>query len=114
MQWSDNETRTAQEMKKAGKTYIEIAEYLNRTLWGVRAHLKRDVFNARRRTRYHAERRRTLGTVGKRGEISVQDAPDPLMLRRLLDQRDARMARGWRDLTGLLLGDPRIGCSALD
>lgn len=113
--WSELETARAIEMKAEGRSYKEIAEYFDRGMWGVRAHLTRLALGEderRERERANWQRRKIRERFRPLDRPST--APDQAEIERALDARDLRLMLLPRDLTAAILGDPLPGYSALE
>lgn len=109
--WTDSEVAYLQELAMQQLPHAEIATALGRSLKSVRTkldHLKHpEEYRAKDRKRYGAVNPYTRA-IDDREE--VENRPTEAML----FARDLRMSTPFRNLTGFLQGDPRLGYSALD
>lgn len=105
--WTDSELTQLQNMMAQRIPHAAIATTLGRSIKSIRTkmdHLKRPhEYRAMARKRYAAAR----------PQRSVEDR-EPRPTDEMMFARYLRLSAPYRDLTGLLLGDPRVGYAALD
>jgi len=115
--WTDEEVEQLKSLLETNLTDSEIADRLGRTLKAVRMKLdyirrtpiQRDMDRKRCRT-YYRRLRPIKAHIHDNAQVIESSRPDE----ETLAERDRRYATPFRDLTGLLLGDPPVGYSAMD
>jgi hypothetical protein len=106
--WTDSEVELLQTLAIEKRPHAEIAAMLGRSLKSVRTkldHLKRPhEYRAKERKRYAA---------AKPYDRAI-DEREPIPTEAMVFARNLRLSAPFRNLTGFLQGDPRLGYSALD
>jgi hypothetical protein len=109
--WTDSEVELLQTLAMRRLPHADIAAALDRSLKSVRTkldYLKRpEVYREKVRKRYAAENPYTRAVEDR--EILESRPTEEMWF-----ARDLRMSAPFRNLTGFLQGDPRLGYSALD
>lgn len=113
--WTSSELEMLQEMATQQLPHVEIARLLGRSLRSVRTKLQylkrshecRAKEREKERQRYAAKNPYALGVEDRE---NIESRPTELMWFAL----HLRLSSPFRDLTGILQGDPRAGYSALD
>lgn len=105
--WTESELTQLQDMMTRRVPHVHIAEALGRSLKAVRTRMDRlkcpHEHRAKARKRYAAAR----------PQRAVEER-EPRPTEQMIFARDLRLSAPFRDLTGLLQGDPRVGYAALD
>lgn len=115
MKWTDEETERLLSMVKLNTPFREIASTLGRSIKSVQTRYEYVNLTPRQR---EERKQRLYATRHKQTPVRRRESDRLLTSSRpdaaTLDERDLRNAAPVRDLTGLLLGDPPRGYSALD
>lgn len=110
--WRSDEIELMYRLLNEGVAVTDIADQLGRTIPSVKGRIQYGLQTKeqRERTRDRLRRRYKRKRVHENAQIIESGRPS----KDALLERDRRYAAPVRDLTGLLLGDPRVGYAALD
>ena len=100
--WTEAEKQTALEHRKTGMKFLEIGRLMGRSRRSVQEKVLESMLP-------FEQRRRPLSS-GEMVGMAQRFAPPP----QVLAEREYRLSQPRRDLTGVYMGDPPIGSSALD
>ena len=117
--WSNGEYERALDLINQGYDKLIVAQIIDRTLAQLKSKLcyeqMEDGKRQQRREQINELRKRALNTPdGPRKNFRVQAQGIELAPASVLEERKARQAAEYRDLTSEFFGDPRPGYSQLD
>lgn len=112
--WTAEQDQTLHAMVIEGKTYREIADALGRSYQSVKSRVLWIEIPAEVRRDSNRKKRERQVYKGP-AEVRREQAQGNKVSPEAIEDRNRRlMARTQMDLTGMLMGDPAPGCSALE